>query len=107
MATIELWGRINEAGKLEVDLPDGLPPTEVRVRIDVPADKLQEIPWEQRPWTEEELREAITFHPAKSGAEIIEILNRNSGWWSQQGITDPVHWLDELRRKEEEEHRKW
>jgi hypothetical protein len=36
MATIELHGRIKD-GKLEVNLPDGLPPVDVKVTIEVPA----------------------------------------------------------------------
>jgi hypothetical protein len=39
MATIELRGRINEEGKLEVDLPGGLPTGEVKVTIEVPAEE--------------------------------------------------------------------
>jgi hypothetical protein len=37
MATIELTGRINETGDLEVDLPEGLPTGVVKVIIEVPA----------------------------------------------------------------------
>ena len=33
MATVELIGRITEAGKLEVDLPLDLPPGEVQITI--------------------------------------------------------------------------
>ena len=35
MTVIELRGRINESGELEVELPDGLPAGEVRVRIEL------------------------------------------------------------------------
>jgi len=35
MSTIELTGHINEAGKLEVELPAGLPPGDVCVRIEL------------------------------------------------------------------------
>jgi hypothetical protein len=38
MATIELHGRINEAGKLEVDLPEGLPAGDVKVTLELPAE---------------------------------------------------------------------
>src|SRR5258708_1282602 len=100
MTTIELNGHINRAGKLEVDLPDGLPEGDVKVTIEVPAgvDADDEIPWEQRPWTEQEIQNALTFHPAQSAAEIIAALDDTSGWWEQQGLTDSVAWLEELRR---------
>ncbi len=41
MATIELHGRISEEGKLEVDLPQGLPAGDVKVTIEVPAEDKQ------------------------------------------------------------------
>lgn len=37
MTTLELHGRINEAGKLEVELPEGLPVGDVKVVIEVPS----------------------------------------------------------------------
>jgi len=109
MTTIELYGHINQAGKLEVDLPDGLPEGDVKVIMEVSTETGTdgEIPWEQRPWTEQEIQKALTFHPAQSAAEIIAALDDTSGWWEQQGITDSVAWLEELRRKEEAERRQW
>ena len=73
MTTIELHGHINQAGKLEVDLPEG----DVKVIIEVTtgADVDGEIPWEQRPWTEQEIQQALTFHPAHSASEIIAALD--------------------------------
>ena len=38
MATIELYGRINNAGKLEIDLPEGLPEGSVKLVIEVDSD---------------------------------------------------------------------
>jgi hypothetical protein len=38
MATIELRGRINDDGELEVKLPEGLPRGEVKVTIEVAAE---------------------------------------------------------------------
>ena len=100
MTTIKLDGHINQAGKLEVDLPHGLPEGDVKVIIEVPSEMALdgEIPWEQRPWTEQEIQEALTFHPAESAAEIIAALDDTSEWWEQQGITDSVAWLEEVRR---------
>ncbi len=37
MATIELNGRINEEGELEIELPEGLPVGNVKVTIELPA----------------------------------------------------------------------
>jgi hypothetical protein len=39
MTVIELRGRINDEGKLEVDLPRGLPAGEVKVTVEVPAEE--------------------------------------------------------------------
>jgi hypothetical protein len=39
MTTIELQGRINEEGKLEVDLPEGLPVGDVEVTIELPTPR--------------------------------------------------------------------
>jgi hypothetical protein len=44
MEIIELRGHINEMGKLEVDLPDGLPPVDVKVTIEVPAEGVKPAP---------------------------------------------------------------
>jgi len=108
MTVIELWGRISEAGKLEVDLPSGLPPGEVKVMIEVPIENQEasKLPWEERPWTEEEIRELLTFRPAESGAEIVAMLTETDGWWKDLNITDSVAWVQELRRKSRE-RRKW
>ncbi len=65
MTVIELSGRINDAGKLEVDLP-----------------------WEQRPWTDEELRDLLTFEPAASGAEIVTMLAETDGWWKDGSLNN-------------------
>lgn len=51
MATVELMGRINEAGELEVELPVDLPPGEVRITIEtVSADEIaaDEALWDEQ-----------------------------------------------------------
>jgi hypothetical protein len=60
MTTIHLTGRITEKGELEVKLPEGLPPVEVEITVEIPGQP-EELPWEERPWTEEELEELIRF----------------------------------------------
>lgn len=96
MTTLDLSGRINEAGELEVNLPTGLPTGNVRVRIYVPDKDISEVPWEQRLLTEEELREALTFGRAQTGAEVVAQLEQNSDRWKTQNITAPVEWLEAL-----------
>jgi hypothetical protein len=41
MSIIELRGRINDDGKPEVEMPEGLPEGEVKVTIEVPAEEQQ------------------------------------------------------------------
>jgi hypothetical protein len=42
MTVIELRGRINDEGKLEVEMPQGLPAGEVKVTVEVPAEETAE-----------------------------------------------------------------
>lgn len=84
MSVIELKGRITEDGELKVDLPKGLPAGEIRVLLDVP-EQSNDLPWEERPWTAEEIRELMTFHPA-TGAEIVA--SGVVGAWSDLEIHD-------------------
>ncbi len=91
---IQLQGRITEAGKLEVELPDDLPPGDVQVTIEVPTS--EELPWEERPWTDEEI-EAMSHIEPKTGAEIVAA--GHVGGWEDYGITDTVEWIEEQRRK--------
>jgi hypothetical protein len=101
MVTILLSGRITEAGKLEVDLPEGLPPGEVQVVIEMPVE--EEQPLDERPWTAEEIREMMRIEP-KTGAEIMARLEREGGW-EDKGITDGAAWVEEQRRKRRERNR--
>lgn len=61
MATIELDGRITNSGKLETNLPPGLPPGKVRITIQITET-----------WTDEELSELLSPTPALTGREIVE-----------------------------------
>jgi hypothetical protein len=80
MVTIHLTGRITEDGKLEVDLPDGLPLGEVGVTIELHS--------QQTPMTAKEIADSDTV-----------------GVWADLGITDSAAFVEELRRKETEERR--
>jgi hypothetical protein len=107
MDVFELDGRINEAGELEVKLPEGVRPGEVKVQIRVAQKEAQETSQPEGMYTEEELREFLNFTP-KTGAEIVAMIESGElqvgGGWSE--ITDSVAWVEELRRKEWEQ-RQW
>lgn len=94
MAIIELNGRITEKGKLEVDLPPGLPPGEARVTIDIPS---------KTAWSSEELDRALEIEPL-TGAEIVAA--GLAGGWEDEGIYDGAEWVDEQRRRRREQ-RSW
>lgn len=57
---IELQGRITEQGRLEIELPAGLPAGEARVTIEIPT----------LDWKAEELAETLKVQPL-TGAEIV------------------------------------
>ena len=89
MATIEIMGRITEDGKLEAELPAGLPAGEVQITVEIPEPT----------WTEEELKELLRIEPL-SGAEIVALLD--SGELSTDAWDDPrdgATWVEEERAK--------
>ena len=90
MDVIELTGRINHEGKLEVDLPEGLPPGEVRVRIERAGVE---------PLTEEEVERLMRTEPTTGAAIVAEGL---TGGWRDLGIEDGQAWVEEQRRKRTE-----
>jgi hypothetical protein len=104
MTIIHLMGKINEQGKLEVELPEGLPPSTVEVTLEILGDKDPNA-WENQPWTDEELEVLLKPNP-KTGAEI-------AAWLMQEGETGWEHinmtgeeWVEEQRRKDRERS-KW
>lgn len=90
MVAVRLTGYVTESGDLEVALPEGLPPGEVQVTIEVLAP-------EESAWTDEEIREMTRIEP-KTGAEIVAA--GHIGGWEDYGITDSVEWVEEQRRKD-------
>ncbi len=103
MDTIKLKGFITDNGELKVDLPPDLPSGEVEVTIqpvEQPVAEQEELPWEERPWTEEEIREMLKPNP-KTGAEIVAL--GHTGGWEHYGIKDSVEWIEEQRRKRREQ----
>lgn len=97
MVTIHLTGHVTEDGELIFDPPKNLPPGKVEITIEVPR-KPAPID-EDQSFTDEEIRELLIFEP-KSGKEVIE--EGLTGGWEDMGITDPVAWVEEQRRKIEE-----
>lgn len=91
MVTIRLKGQVTPEGQLLFDVPDNLPPGEVDITIEVPNLDEQ--------FTEEEIKELLTFKPA-SGAEVVA--KGLVGGWEHKGITDSVAFVEELRRKQRE-----
>jgi hypothetical protein len=100
---IHLTGRITDDGRLEVELPANLPPG--AVELDLKLTQTDDLPWELRPWTEEEIAELMKPGEPKTGAEIVERIRREGGW-EDMGITDSVAWLEEKRRQRQERN-KW
>jgi hypothetical protein len=105
MVLIHLTGKITENGKLEVDLPEGLPPGDVQITLEMPTE--EEIPWEERPWTDEELADMLKTEP-KTGAEIAAEIEAGllGGGWSDITISG-AEWVEEQRRKNERKFPKW
>lgn len=97
MTVIELRGRINESGQLEVALPEGLPPGEVRIRIELAEGE------NVAPLTDAELDELMRPQPM-TGAEIVAA--GLTGGWQDVGIEDGAAWVEEVRRKRKE-RRAW
>lgn len=89
MVTIRLKGQVTPDGQLLFDTPKDLPPGEVEITIEIPNLDEQ--------FTEEEIQELLTFVPT-GGAEIVA--SGLIGGWEDMNITDPVAWVEELRRKQ-------
>lgn len=90
---IEVPGRINESGELEVELPAGLPAGEVQVQIvlNVPVS-----PGESETWEPNELAALLRVEPL-TGEEIVAA--GLPGGWEDKGITDSGAWVEEQRKK--------
>ena len=104
---IELKARVGKGGIVTLQLPPEFEGHEVRITVESTrssdATSTEEIPWEDRPWTKEEIEELLRPNPSTLG----EIANSPEvGSWAHLGITDPVAWVEEVRRQEEE-RRRW
>ncbi len=104
MTLIQLTGRINDAGELELTLPEGLPSGEVQVTLEIPAIAADDTPWEERPWTDEELAALSKIEP-KTGAEVAAWLEQvGTTGWETLGKTGE-EWVEEQRRKHQDKTR--
>jgi hypothetical protein len=66
------------------------------------GDDQNELFWEERPWTEAELRELMRPDP-KSGAEIAAMIESgevDTSVWAAMEIPDVVEWIKNLRQQE-------
>lgn len=97
MATIELTGRINETGDLEIAKPSGL---RVGIKVKVTITELDEAIGESD-WTQDELQELMKPSEPKPGAEIAAWLRANpdTGGWAEMDIPDVAEWVRQLRRE--------
>jgi hypothetical protein len=100
MTTIHLTGHVTEEGELIFEPPKDLPPGNVEITIKVPSGAAKPL---EQDFTDEEIKELLTFTP-KSGKEIVE--SGLAGGWEDKGITDPVRWVDEQRRKRREQRQR-
>jgi hypothetical protein len=92
MVAVRLTGYITESGELKIALPEGLPPGEVQVTIEVPVS-------EETTWTDEEIREMTRIEP-KTGAEIVADIKAGliGDSWKDVGVSG-AEWVEEQRRK--------
>jgi hypothetical protein len=91
MFTVQIRGQITDDGHLLVALPDGLPPGEVNVTLELPGEEANE-------WSEAELAIWMQDNPAESGAEAASRLAElDTSEWMH--IVDPVAWVEDVQRR--------
>jgi hypothetical protein len=110
MATVELDGRINEAGELEIGKISGLRAGKVHVVI----SQVTEADADEAPpadadvtWTDEELKELLKPDP-RPGSEVVAMIRSGEidlSAWAEQNITDSVEWVKQQREKRKEARR--
>lgn len=102
MDTIIIDARLTKEGKIEIELPKGWQEGNIRVEITLEKEQ-QDIPWEEQPWTNEELDAALQFKGQTLG-EILEsgLIGTGADW----DIGDSAEWVAEQRRKRVEESEK-
>jgi hypothetical protein len=86
MTIIHLKIRIPENREVKIELPEDFPVGEAEVTIEVSAQE-SELPWEERPWTQEELETLLTFE-GKTLGEILDSGLIGIGAEGMKHITD-------------------
>lgn len=94
MLTYRLTGHVSKNGKLQVRLPDGIPPGEVEVVITVPGSAA-----ESTAWTDDEIHRMMQVTP-KTGEEIAALLDEMEAGF--QHIADSAAWVEEQRHSQKE-----
>ena len=105
MTLIQLTGKINNRGQLELELPEGLPSGKVHVTLEI-TPAVDDLTWEERPWTDEELEALLKVEP-KTGMEIAAEIQAGmlGDGWSHIKVSG-AEWVEEQRRKWQERS-KW
>ncbi len=102
MVAIRLNGHITKDGKLEIDLPEGLPAGDVQVLIELSQQSDTQSP---QTLTRSEIQELMQIE-LKSSAQLVKQLEEEGGW-EDRGIKSGAEWVDEQRRKNERNLRQW
>jgi hypothetical protein len=94
MTTIWLTGHITKDGKLELELPEGLPAGEVEVMLQVRTQTEVETD-DDTPLTPAEIAELLIPKPVPT-KDIV------TGGWEDLDIGDSAEWVEKMRSEEEE-----
>lgn len=103
MVAIRLNGHITEDGKLEIDLPAGLPAGDVQVLIELSQQNT--VPEASQTLTREEIQELMRIE-LKSSAELVKQLEEEGGW-ENLDISSGAEWVDEQHRKNQRSLPRW
>lgn len=99
MTLIQLTGRITAHGKLEVELPVGLPQGEVQVTVEL-ATESTPTSWNGQTWSAYELEQLLIPEP-KTGIEIARELKAGllGDGWSHIKVSG-AEWVEDQRRRD-------
>lgn len=93
MDTIIITGKLTKDGKIEIELPEGWQPGDIRVELPV-----------EPTWTDEEIEEMLNFEGRPLGEIDPDLIGAGADW----DIGDSAEWVAEQRRKRlEESQKRW
>ena len=98
MAAVQLKVQVSKSWEIIIELPEDFPVGEAQVTVE-PVPSGEEIPWGERPWTDEELDELLRSEPLP-GSEIVA--RGLTGGWEDLEIEDSQAWVDAMRRRRKE-----